>query len=261
MLTEPTALAPAPEVRDRAAYRALASESRQALLAALRRVDKPLDADEAGAAVGLHPNTARVHLELLCSAGVLERRTEDRTKRGRPRVRGGAEPASTGVPTPRDPGCAPTSMTRADPEQGVALSSLHLEELQRVAPQLRGAPEGLRPVQRAHGFARWPRPAEGRKADRVQVDVGRVYNELGGPPAHRALVERLWRGAIPGINGSFDLNDPSVAGQRFSGECTQLCGTHHRFVRSWVQVVPKDKFNTWLRDYHGPGAATAEGSS
>jgi heme/copper-type cytochrome/quinol oxidase subunit 2 len=93
------------------------------------------------------------------------------------------------------------------------------------------------------------------------VDVGRVYNELGGPPAHRALVERLWRGAIPGINGSFDLNDPSVAGQRFSGECTQLCGTHHRFVRSWVQVVPKDKFNTWLKDYHGPGAATAEGSS
>ncbi len=86
MLTEPTALAPAPEVRDRAAYRALASESRQALLAAFWRVDKPLDADEAGAAGGLHPNTARVYLGLLCSAGVLERRTEERTKRGRPRV-------------------------------------------------------------------------------------------------------------------------------------------------------------------------------
>jgi predicted ArsR family transcriptional regulator len=52
----------------------------------LRHVDKPIGPGEAGAAVGLHPNTARVHLELLCSAGLLERRTEDRTKRGRPRV-------------------------------------------------------------------------------------------------------------------------------------------------------------------------------
>lgn len=86
MLTEPAALAPVPEVGDRATYRALANESRQALLVALRRVDKPIDAGEAGAAVGLHPNTARVHLELLCSAGLLERRTEDRTRRGRPRV-------------------------------------------------------------------------------------------------------------------------------------------------------------------------------
>ena len=86
MLTEPLPLAPAPEITGRAGYRALAGESRQALLAALRRAEAPLDASEAGAAVGLHPNTARVHLELLCSAGLLERRTEERTKRGRPRV-------------------------------------------------------------------------------------------------------------------------------------------------------------------------------
>ena len=75
-----------PAAPDRATYRALAGESRQALLAALRRAGTPLDAAEAGTAVGLHPNTARVHLELLCSAGLLHRRTEDRSRRGRPRV-------------------------------------------------------------------------------------------------------------------------------------------------------------------------------
>ena len=64
----------------------LAGESRQALLAALRRVEGPLDAVEAGAAVGLHPNTARAHLNLLCSAGFVKRRAEDRSTRGRPRV-------------------------------------------------------------------------------------------------------------------------------------------------------------------------------
>jgi predicted ArsR family transcriptional regulator len=75
-----------PAGRDRATYRALAGESRQALLAALQRVDGPLDAGEAGASVGLHPNTARAHLEVLCSVGLVERRMEDRSRRGRPRV-------------------------------------------------------------------------------------------------------------------------------------------------------------------------------
>jgi predicted ArsR family transcriptional regulator len=71
---------------DRATYRALAGESRQALLAVLHDVGGPLDAVEAGASVGLHPNTARVHLEVLCSVGLVDRRTEDRSRRGRPRV-------------------------------------------------------------------------------------------------------------------------------------------------------------------------------
>jgi predicted ArsR family transcriptional regulator len=72
--------------KEQATYRALAGESRQALLAALHQVGGPLDAGEAAASVGLHPNTARVHLEVLCSVGLVERRTEDRSRRGRPRV-------------------------------------------------------------------------------------------------------------------------------------------------------------------------------
>ncbi|HKH87438.1 MAG TPA: helix-turn-helix domain-containing protein, partial [Acidimicrobiales bacterium] len=67
-------------------HRALASESRQALLAALRRHRGPLDAGEAGEAVGLQRNTARVHLDVLASAGLVTRRTEARAIPGRPRV-------------------------------------------------------------------------------------------------------------------------------------------------------------------------------
>jgi len=80
-----TALAASP-AGDMATYRALAGRSRQALLAALRRSGRPLDAGEAGAAVGLHRNTARVHLDLLCKAGLLRRRLADDGTRGRPRV-------------------------------------------------------------------------------------------------------------------------------------------------------------------------------
>ncbi len=71
---------------DAAAYRALAGRSRRALLAALRQAGRPLDASEAAAAVGLHRNTARVHLDLLWKAGLVRRRPEDRSVQGRPRM-------------------------------------------------------------------------------------------------------------------------------------------------------------------------------
>lgn len=69
------------------------------------------------------------------------------------------------------------------------------------------------------------------------------------------------RDAIQGINNSFDLNiDPSVAGQRFIGECTQFCGVYHPFMRFWVQVMPKGQFTTWLAAHHGVSSMQAEGS-
>jgi len=59
------------------------------------------------------------------------------------------------------------------------------------------------------------------------------------------------RDAIQGVNNSFDLNiDPSVAGQRFIGECTQYCGVYHPFMRFWVYVMPKRQFSTWLAHQH-----------
>ena len=69
-----------------ATHRALASESRQALLGVLRRRRGPIDATEAGEAVNLHRNTARVHLRQLESNGLVKRVLERRTTPGRPRV-------------------------------------------------------------------------------------------------------------------------------------------------------------------------------
>jgi cytochrome c oxidase subunit II len=70
------------------------------------------------------------------------------------------------------------------------------------------------------------------------------------------------RDAIAGINNSFDLNiSPSIAGQRFIGECTQFCGVYHPYMRFWVQVMPKTAFSTWLAGHHGLTTVNAEGSN
>lgn len=69
-----------------ATRKALAADSRVALLEALAVAGRPLDAAEAGGLVGLHRNTARVHLEQLADAGLVERRGEDRGRPGRPKV-------------------------------------------------------------------------------------------------------------------------------------------------------------------------------
>lgn len=80
--------------------RAMGGPGRRALLVALRRADGPVDAGTAGAAVGLHTNTARVHLELLCSLGLARRSTEQRPNRGRPRVLYAAADGHADGPTP-----------------------------------------------------------------------------------------------------------------------------------------------------------------
>jgi len=68
------------------------------------------------------------------------------------------------------------------------------------------------------------------------------------------------RDAIQGINNSFDFNiDPSVAGQRFVGECTQFCGTYHPYMRFWLQVMAKNSFSTWLSQHHGLNTTVSEG--
>ena len=54
-----------------------------------------MDVDEAAGAVGLHRNTARVQLDVLCSAGLLRRSVDRRGNRGRPRVVYAATAAGT----------------------------------------------------------------------------------------------------------------------------------------------------------------------
>ena len=85
----------APGLADQAAYRALAGRSRHALLLAVAATGRAMDVDEAADAVGLHRNTARVQLDVLCSAGLLRRSVDRRGTRGRPRVVYAATAAGT----------------------------------------------------------------------------------------------------------------------------------------------------------------------
>lgn len=68
------------------AYRVLASASRVSILHALQQADGGMPVGEVATAVGLHPNTAREHLDQLVAAGFVSSEPEPRTTRGRPRL-------------------------------------------------------------------------------------------------------------------------------------------------------------------------------
>lgn len=72
--------------RTTSAARALASPTRVAILHALQRAGEPLGVDDLATAAGVHVNTVREHLDRLRAAGFVERTTERRGTRGRPRV-------------------------------------------------------------------------------------------------------------------------------------------------------------------------------
>ncbi|MGH3266697.1 MAG: helix-turn-helix transcriptional regulator [Trebonia sp.] len=60
--------------------------TRADVLDMLRTADGPLGVREIAQRTGLHPNTARFHLEALAEAGLAARETEDRDTPGRPRI-------------------------------------------------------------------------------------------------------------------------------------------------------------------------------
>lgn len=61
-------------------------ESRGRVLDVLRAAGEPRGVQEVAEQVGLHPNTARFHLDGLVDAGLVERRAEERSEPGRPRM-------------------------------------------------------------------------------------------------------------------------------------------------------------------------------
>lgn len=72
--------------------------SRAGVLDMLRAADGPLGVREVAQRRGLHPNTARFHLEALTEAGLAVRETEDRQTPGRPRIGYRAAPDGPGGP-------------------------------------------------------------------------------------------------------------------------------------------------------------------
>jgi len=75
----------APEAREEGLSPSL-GRSRAAILDMLHGADGRLDVREVARRTGLHPNTARFHLEALAEAGLAARETEDRETPGRPRI-------------------------------------------------------------------------------------------------------------------------------------------------------------------------------
>ena len=59
---------------------------RQSVLEALRGSDAPLGITELAEQLGIHPNTVRFHLDALVAQGLVDRRLEAPTGRGRPRT-------------------------------------------------------------------------------------------------------------------------------------------------------------------------------
>ena len=64
---------------------ALLGRSRASVLDMLLAADAPLGVREVAQQMGLHPNTARFHLEALVDAGLAVREAEERDTPGRPR--------------------------------------------------------------------------------------------------------------------------------------------------------------------------------
>lgn len=64
------------------------------MLELLQEAARPLGSAEVARSIGLHPNTARFHLEGLVAAGLAERTIERREVRGRPQTLYASDPAS-----------------------------------------------------------------------------------------------------------------------------------------------------------------------
>lgn len=183
-----TALA-TPPAGDAATYRALAGQSRRALLAVLRQSGRPLDASEAAAAVGLHRNTARVHLDVLCSAGLLRRRVEDRSIRGRPRVL--YEPAAA----------VPRILEEADAGYGTGTGQAGYRELAgllaRQLAEMADVPDEAMRAGRRWAAALYERPLPARRlsAGEATAAVTDLLGRLGfdpepDPDANQILLHR-----------------------------------------------------------------------
>jgi cytochrome c oxidase subunit 2 len=87
----------------------------------------------------------------------------------------------------------------------------------------------------------------------LTVPVGRtVQLELFSPDViHAFYVPRFLfkKDVVPGQTNRFDFRiDQNQAGQTFSGQCAELCGTGHRVMTFDVHAVTQAEFDSWLQE-------------
>lgn len=163
-------------VRDTRTHQVLAAASRMALLAALDRAGRPVPVGEAAESVGLHPNTARAHLERLVDVGLAERSTERRSTPGRPRTFYAAVPGALGNASADD---------QASYQQ---LAALLAGELAMVADPRVAAVEAGRRWAKAMAARTWPSAPDVATTVAALVDL---LTELGFDPADRGAPESI----------------------------------------------------------------------
>jgi cytochrome c oxidase subunit 2 len=93
------------------------------------------------------------------------------------------------------------------------------------------------------------------------VPVGkRVQLQLKSPDViHAFYVPRFLfkRDVVPGATNRFDFTiDPAEAGQTYSGQCAELCGTGHRIMTFEVKAVTQAEFEAWVEQQIQKARAT-----
>jgi uncharacterized protein YeaO (DUF488 family)/DNA-binding MarR family transcriptional regulator len=133
-----------------------------------------------------------------------------------------------------------------------ALSALHLEELERLAPQLPGAWDGLAPTQRTHGFPGSPPPSTSSEGAAATVRITRVYADVADvDPALRVLVDRLWPRGLAKDGAPFgtwakDLA-PSAALRTWYGHDPRRFASFARKYRAELDTQPANSALEELR--------------
>jgi cytochrome c oxidase subunit 2 len=79
----------------------------------------------------------------------------------------------------------------------------------------------------------------------------RIRFELESADVNHSFYVPAWlfkRDLIPGIHNSFDTTiEPKYAGQRFHGQCAELCGDFHNQMTFEVATMTPQDFDAWMQ--------------
>jgi predicted ArsR family transcriptional regulator len=207
----------------------LATDSRSVLLAALRAAGRPMSVGEAAAAIGTAESTARFHLSMLVSAGLVIRTAERRASAGRPSWRYAAASAVTVAP-PASP----------DPYERLAgVLAAQLGEGSGAAAAAREA--GRRWASEAAAVA--PAGDHGMDAARATASVADLMDRLGFAPERPVADGELRLHACP-----FE----SVARQHRA----VVCGVHLGMLEQSVAALDAGLAVAGLQPFHADDPLT-----
>jgi predicted ArsR family transcriptional regulator len=206
----------------------LATDRRSGLLAALRDAGRPLSVGEAAAAIGTAESTARFHLSMLVSGGLVTRTPERRASAGRPSWRYFVAPATN----PAGPG-----------EAG------RYEQLAEVLAGQLGGTAGAAAAAREAG-RRWASAAAGVGPADERMDAARAMAAIAD------LMDRL----------GFDPERPVTGGELRLHACpfesvarrhrAVVCGVHLGMLEQSIEALDAGLAVAGLEPFHADDPLT-----